>query len=170
MFKWLINKRWVRDMIAEHKRKKAKEREVRKYYDITRGGGISLTNEGIALIKKAIMEDKERAMGDQPSIAANLVPGELSANVDWMGIETIGDYLTPFGNDNKHTIIITKAKRKAGIVTVAKIECTNSLYSEWVVCLCETSWHTKQKVLEDIHGNRYPVGDMCECQCEIRYA
>lgn len=102
-------------------------------------------------------------------ITNNLSPGELSANVNWISIEQLGEYLSPIGNDNLHEIIIYEKARRSGLVKVATIECTNSIYSEWVKCLCESMWHLKHKVLYDIHGNAYPMGQMLEMTCSIKY-
>lgn len=110
---------------------------------------------------------KERNKAQQ--VASNLTVGELSKNVNWVGIEHVGKYLSPIGNDRKHKIILTRSVRHSGNVHIATIECTNAIYSEWVQSLCETMWHIEHKVLEDIHGNKYPLGQMLEMSCSIEY-
>lgn len=144
----------------EEKVNSKKKRKTKAYKD-----------NNISLVKEKIFEDIERkkAQEDHPAIAANLTSGELSQNTNWVGIETIGDYLNPIGNDNKHIVVLTKIGKR-DFIHVATIECTNSLYSEWINCLCETMWHTRHKVLEDVHGNKYPVGQMIGLKCSIKYA
>lgn len=102
------------------------------------------------------------------SIVSNVPVGWFSANVNWMHIQEAGQYLSPIGEDNKHIVTLTIFRKHTNRELVS-FECTNAVYSEWVKCCCETMWHTKQKVLEDIHGNKYPVGDLCEVECSIKY-
>lgn len=100
-------------------------------------------------------------------VANGLSIGDLSSNVDWMGIQKIGVYLSPVGTDNPHTVSIFRTSQKN--VIVASIRCTNSIYSEWIKCLCKTIWHTQSVVLYDIHNNPYPMGDMTGMDCTIEY-
>jgi hypothetical protein len=95
--------------------------------------------------------------------------GWFSENINWMFIQEAGQYLSPRGGDKKHVVMLTDVNRYAQNVEIVSFECTNAIYSEWVKCCCDTMWHTRQKVLEDMHGNRYPVGDLCEVACTIKY-
>lgn len=149
----------------------SKTKKQDKHHRITDKRSIYLTEEGLSIAIDQIKKDIERVKDtdNQPSIAAELVSGELSENVNWMGIETIGNYISPIGNDNLHKVILTEKNNRGQNIKIAEIECTNQIYSEWISCLCETMWHTKAKVLQDIYGNKYPVGLMCEFKCSIRF-
>jgi len=95
--------------------------------------------------------------------------GNLSDNVNWLYIQEVGRYISPIVNDNLHTVILTEKNNRGQNIKISEIECTNQIYSEWISCLCETMWHTQSKVLQDIHGNKYPVGKMCGYKCSIRF-
>lgn len=114
-------------------------------------------------------EDRNDALSSLPTLVSSLSPGDISSNINYMYIQEIGKHLSPIGNDNLHTIIL---KRRNKIVSepVARIECTNSLYSEWLAACCETMWKTEFKVAYDIHGNIYTLGKMTQLDYEIEYS
>lgn len=101
--------------------------------------------------------------------AQSLKIGDLTENTDWMQIQEIGKFLSPKGNDRLHTVELIERNSQGENIPVTEFHCTNSIYSEWVKCLCETMWHTERKVLYDCYGNAYPMGKMCEYRCRIRY-
>lgn len=104
-----------------------------------------------------------------PGVAKNLKPGDLSNNQDWMYIQDIGQYISPCGNDRKHTVIVQEVRRHTVGVEIARIECTNSIYSEWIVACSNSMWHTQAKTAQDIHGNFYHLGQMCQTRCTVTY-
>lgn len=114
-------------------------------------------------------EKVEQGKKKVPGIAANLVPGDLSSNTDWMYIQDIGDHISPHGKDKKHKVIVYEAKRKTAKIKLAEIECTNSIYSEWLVACSNSMWHTQVKTARDIHGNFYNLGQMLNTVCTIKY-
>lgn len=95
--------------------------------------------------------------------------GWLSENVNWIYIQEVGYYLSPIGNDDLHTVTLTSRQKHTDNVVIAKVDTTNAIYSEWIGCCCDTMWHTKNKVLRDIHGRSFPVGDLCEVVYSIEY-
>lgn len=167
---------WIEEKKAERKElKEDKQREHRRWEEFA--NKVDVGEKSISLKPEAIREVMQRHY-DQEDQARSEVesqmmlvdkPGILSENVDWMFIQEAGQYLSPVGSDSKHTVTLTERRRHTGNVVIAKFECTNTIYSEWVKCCCDTMWHTKNKILEDIHGNKYPVGKLCEVTCTIRY-
>lgn len=104
-----------------------------------------------------------------PGIAKNLTPGDLSNNESWIYIQDIGDYISPIGNDKKHTVTIYEVRSRTPKVKIAEIVCTNSIYSEWLVACSNSMWKTKVKTARDIHGNFYNLGKMTCTSCTITY-
>jgi hypothetical protein len=102
-------------------------------------------------------------------VVDNLRPGDLSRNTNWMFIQSVGNYISPIGNDKKHTVTVYQTGARTENTIIAEIECTNSIYSEWLMACAVSMWHTENKVAQDIHGNFYPLGDMCGARCTIRY-
>jgi len=126
-------------------------------------------DKNIREARRQFFDDITRKTERVNDIAGNLKPGDLSDNTNWIGIETIGHEVGPHGDDTEHTVIISKSARHSGNIEVARIKCTNYVYSEWITCLCETMWHTKSKILEDIHGRKYPLGKMLEMTATVTY-
>ena len=106
---------------------------------------------------------------DVPLVVKPLSPEDLANNTDWMFIQDVGDYIVPTGNDNLHIVEIYKKGYRAPSVLIAEIECTNLIYSEWIVACSISIWKTQNKVLHDIHGNQYSVGRMTSTECSIKY-
>jgi hypothetical protein len=114
-------------------------------------------------------EQEEKAQVAVPAVAKTLVSGALSANQDWLYIQDLGPYISPYGIDNKHTVRIYKTADYQQNVLLASVECTNSIYSEWIVACSNSMWKTQNKVFYDIHGNSHPVGKMTYTKCQIVY-
>ena len=120
---------------------------------------------------KSVQSHVERIKNGEkkvPDVAKRLQPGELTQNSNWMYIQSVGDYISPVGNDKLHTVKIFEVKDETRTM-LAKIECTNSIYSEWLVACSNSMWHTKFIVAHDIHGNQFPLGKMISTVCEIKY-
>jgi len=100
--------------------------------------------------------------------ALNMQVGDITNNTNYSGIQKLGNYLSPIGDDNLHTVTITQ-RNKYHSHKIAEIEVTNQLYSEWIIACCNTMWHTDYKTFKDIHGNSYPVGKLLECTAAIKY-
>lgn len=101
-------------------------------------------------------------------VALNMEVGDITNNTNYSGIQQLGNYFSPIGDDKPHTVIITQCN-KYHSHTIAEIKVTNQLYSEWIVACCNTMWHTEHKTFKDIHGNSYPVGKLLECTATIKY-
>lgn len=102
-------------------------------------------------------------------IASRLSVGDLSNNTNWKFIQEIGEHLSPEGTDNLHRVTVTSNSPTSENVVLASFDCTNAIYSEWVTACSNTMWRTKNKVLKDIHGNSYPVGQMTYTKCTVEY-
>jgi len=100
--------------------------------------------------------------------ALNMQVGDITNSTNYSGIQQLGNYLSPIGDDKPHTVIITQCN-KYHSHKIAVIEVTNQLYSEWIIACCNTKWHTVHKTFKDIHGNSYPVGKLLECTAAIKY-
>lgn len=98
--------------------------------------------------------------------ADTLEKGEITNNINYMGIQHMGKYLSPIGTDNPHTVYLYEKRNR---LCIASILCTNEIYSEWIVACCQTMWHTKSLIFKDVNGNSFPVGKLLECTAEIRY-
>ncbi len=121
-------------------------------------------------IKKELREfEKQRTSNYIRDVAKELEVGVLSNNTNWLYIQEVGEFISPIGNDKLHKVILTEKNHRGQNIKIAEIECTNQIYSEWISCLCNTMWHTHNKILQDIHGNKYPVGKMCGYKCSIRF-
>lgn len=160
----------------DREREGYRERDLRNFKHVkvkegSRGFSVELDSNKV---KEAVSEYQEQVenarKGVEDIVKENATEvGWLSTNVNWMFIQEVGQYLSPRGGDRKHVVTLTEVNRYAQNVELVSFECTNAVYSEWVKCCCDTMWHTKQKVLEDIHGNRYPVGNLCNVICQIKY-
>jgi len=106
---------------------------------------------------------------DVPGVVKTLSPGDLANNTDWMFIQDVGDYIVPSGNDHLHVVCLYQIVSFSPSILIAEIECTNSIYSEWIVACSDSMWKTQNKVLYDIHGNQYSVGQMTSTACSIKY-
>ena len=145
--------------------------------------GVSLTDQDRKNIKalqnkkynnaheavRAMWAKVEAGKSKIPDIVNTLAPGDLSGNTDWMYIQDLGPYMSPHGVDNKHTVHIYKTAEHEQNVLLASIECTSSIYSEWIVACSNSMWKTQHKVFYDIHGNSYAVGQMTYTKCQIVY-
>lgn len=104
-----------------------------------------------------------------PDVVNMLAPGDLSANANWRYIQDLGPYMSPHGIDTTHTVHIYKTAEHEQNVLLASIECTSSIYSEWIVACSDSMWKTQHKVFYDIQGNSYAVGQMTYTKCQIVY-
>lgn len=125
----------------------------------------SSAHEAVRAHSEKINESQKKV----PGIAKNLTPGDLSNNESWLYIQDIGDYISPIGNDKKHTVTIYEVRPRTPKVKIAEIVCTNSIYSEWLVACSNSMWKTKVKTAFDISGNFYNLGKMISTVCEITY-
>lgn len=123
-----------------------------------------LTREAL----KRLSDKRKKDLESLPELVASLSPGDITSNINYLYIQEIGKYLSPIGSDRPHVVTMKHAN---GMYSepIAKIECTNVLYSEWLVACCETKWKTKCKVAHDIHGNTYFLGNMIDTDYEIIY-
>jgi hypothetical protein len=118
---------------------------------------------------RAFWNKVENGKAKIPNIATTLTPGDLSENTDWLYIQDLGPYILPNGTDNKHTVHIYKTAKHEQNLLLASIECTNSIYSEWIVACANSMWQTQNKVFYDIHGNMFALGKMSCTKCQIVY-
>ena len=105
---------------------------------------------------------------DIEMVASYVQIGDITNSTNYIGIERLGNYLSPIGDDKPHTVIITQCNKYHSL-TIAEIKVTNQLYSEWIMACCNTRWHTEHKTFKDVHGNSYPVGKLLECTATIKY-
>lgn len=117
------------------------------------------------------LREYERRMAEERTekIANSLTPGELSKSVNWAKIQSLGKYISPRGSDPLHVVTLTHKQYRSESTVVAEITCTNYIYSEWIMCLCDTQWHTDTVVLEDHRGRLYPMGKMLSLTYSIKY-
>lgn len=103
------------------------------------------------------------------SIANRMKEGEVIRNKNWIRIEELGEYLSPIGNDPIHTVEVYQRRMYSNDELLCSFQSTNFIYTEWVQVVAESMWHVKSKVLKDIKGRKYFVGDMCESRVMVKY-
>lgn len=121
-----------------------------------------------ARVRQDTQQVPEPQQSDIEKIARNLKPGNLTENTDWVHIEAVGNFLSAKGDDRRHTIVLIEENHGENI-TIAKIPCSNFIYSEWVSACCNSMFHFKNKTLIDVHGRPHFVGKLCSVRCFIKY-
>lgn len=164
MFKWLDK------LFGNGENKITGIDNLKRHYDITDTGRIRIKRNDASIdeLYKHHQNSINVTADEVERVAESLTIGEVTENTNYSGIQELGNYISPVGNDKRHTVNIFEIRNQQKVL-LASIQVTNILYSEWMIACCNSMWKTKFKVFHDCYGNVFPVGKLLQCTATLQY-